>query len=359
MTAGSTRPSSAGASGRTEGAPYAGLVRMGAVAVGFGALTLVVSHQVGVPLRDPHGAWFVRRLAITVLGCVVLALGDAAVRSRRRGLPLRGAPHLLRERWTRARSTTAVAALLAYHAVYFCYHNLKSWVVFQQPRDDLLERWDRAIFLGHSPAVLLHDVLGQGVAAVVLTAVYVSFSTVVILTVVSSVVLPEQVRDGLVFLASAMWMWILGTGSYWLIPSLGPFAHSPEEFSGLTRTQIQDTQDKYVAQRAHLLADPGASDATAQIAAFASLHVAMVCLVWLFVRRQRLRVISVLLGVDLVGTVLATVYLGWHYSLDVVAGLVIAILAWSLGQLTVGAGRGTPDVGLRWASRGSNPEPAD
>ena len=44
-------------------------------------------------------------------------------------------------------------------------------------------RWDRWLFLGHSPAVLLHDLLGQHVAAYVLMVVYESFSTLVIVAV--------------------------------------------------------------------------------------------------------------------------------------------------------------------------------
>ena len=38
---------------------------------------------------------------------------------------------------------------------------------------------------------------------------------------------------------------------------------------------IQDTQARYLGQRAYLLAHPAASDAFAQISAFASLHVAV------------------------------------------------------------------------------------
>ena len=89
-----------------------------------------------------------------------------------------------------------------------------------------------------------------------------------------------------------MWAWILGVGSYYLIPSLGPFHAAPEEFAGLTRTSIQTTQQTYVEQRAHLLAHPQAHDAFAQISAFASLHCALTCLIWLMARYYGLRILS-------------------------------------------------------------------
>ena len=47
----------------------------------------------------------------------------------------------------------------------------------------------------------------------------------------------------------------------------------------------------------------------------------------------------VALAVFLAGTMVATVYLGWHFAVDVPAGLAIAALAWVLGPLTVGVRR--------------------
>ena len=148
------------------------------------------------------------------------------------------------------------AALVAYQVVYLCYRNLKSWDVFRAPQDDMLLRWDRWLFFGHSPAVLLHDLLGEDLAARLLTDLYESFSTLVTIALVAALAFTPTVRSAYVFVVSAMWAWILGVGSYYLIPSLGPFHAAPAEFSGLTRTSIQRTQEAYVVQRDHLLAEP-------------------------------------------------------------------------------------------------------
>jgi membrane-associated phospholipid phosphatase len=138
-----------------------------------------------------------------------------------------------------------------------------------------------------------------------------------------------------VYVGSAMWAWILGVGSYYLIPSLGPFHEAPQEFAGLTRTSIQATQQQYVAQRDHLLAHPQAHDAFAQISAFASLHCAMTFLIVLMARYYGLRWLTWAAAVFLAGTLIATVYLGWHFAVDDLAGLLLAWISVQLGKLTV------------------------
>ena len=240
-----------------------------------------------------------------------------------------------------------LASLVAYQVVYLCYRNLKSWDVFRTPQDDLLQRWDTWLFLGHSPAVLLHDLLGRDFAARLLTDWYESFSALVTIALVAAMAFTPTVRSAFVFVVSAMWAWILGVGSYYLIPSLGPFHIAPDEFAGLTRTSIQRTQSAYVEQRDHVLAHPQAHDAFAQISAFASLHCALTFLVFLMARYYGLRLLSWVAGVFLAGTLVATVYLGWHFAVDDLAGLLLAWLAVQLGKLTVlGSWRFTRDPAL-------------
>lgn len=325
------RPSGHGTAVAGE-ADHRWLVRVWALVGAFAVVTLVWSQHVGIPLRDPHGGVLRSRIGLSLSLSLLLSLVDAALRTPRRGWRFRTAVAMLRARWTRRRLALVASGLLAYHLVYFCYHNLKSWDVLNHVRDDLLLRWDRTLFLGHSPAVLLHDLLGQHVAAYVLVVVYESFSSLVSFSFVAALVFTTRVRDGYVFIASALWVWILGVASYYLIPSLGPFHSAPQEFTGLPHTTIQETQARYLAQRAHLLADPAAGDAFAQISAFASLHVGVTCVIVLMARYYRLRRASQLLTVYLIATIIATVYLGWHFAVDDVAGLAIAVLAVFLGR---------------------------
>jgi membrane-associated phospholipid phosphatase len=330
--------------GRTASG-YGWVLRLWLVVVVFAVVTVVRSFQVGIPLRDPHGDVLRNRVALSLVLFVLLALLDAALRARRTGWRVGTALRVLRDRWTPQRLAVAMSGLLAYHLVYFCYHNLKSWDVFNQVRDAMLLSWDRWLFLGHSPAVLLHDLLGQHLAAYVLMVVYESFSSLVSVSVVAVLVFIGPIREAYVAMASGVWIWILGVASYYLIPSLGPFHAAPEEFSGLPHMMIQDTQARYMAQRAHLLAHPQASDAFAQVSAFASLHVGVTCTILLLAYYYRLPRLTALLTVFLVGTVIATVYLGWHFAVDDVAGVLIAYLAVLLGRSLVYPGGARRRVG--------------
>jgi hypothetical protein len=318
-----------------QGSEWAWKLRVLALVLVFAAITWARSAQVDIPLKDPHGKLF--RAKVVDMGEMLLLflVIDVAVRwlqGRRGGATLWST---LRGRWTPYRVAMIFAGLLSYLVVYVCYRNLKSWDVLLSPHDSMLLRWDRWLFFGHSPAVLLHDLLGEDLAARALTDLYESFSWLVTIALVSALAFTPTVRQAYVFVVAAMWAWILGVGSYYLIPSLGPFHAAPTEFAGLTRTSIQSTQDAYVEQRAHLLAHPQAHDAFAQISAFASLHCALTCLIWLMARYYGLRVLSWVVFAFLIGTLLATVYLGWHFAVDDVAGLAIAWVAVQLGKLTV------------------------
>jgi hypothetical protein len=313
------------------------MLRLWVVVAVFVVVALVRSVQVGIPFRDPHGDIWWTRIGISVGTFAVYVVAHAVWRARRLGLGREGVLPLLRRTWPLHRLVGAAGLLLAYHVTYLSYHNLKSWDVYNRPRDTMLLEWDRWLFLGHSPAVLLHDLLGTHVAAYVLMVVYESFSTMVLFAIAAPVALVPRLREAAVAIASGVWVWILGTASYYAIPSLGPFWSAPQEFTRLPHTMIQDTQARYLGQRAHLLAHPQAHDAFAQVSAFASLHVGVTTVILLMARYYGLRRITMALTVFLVGTLVATTYLGWHFFLDDIAGLAIGWAAVWLGRRTIHA----------------------
>lgn len=305
------------------------------IVAGFGAVTAFWSHHVGVPLRDPGGKMFSDRLTGALILFGVLVLVDAVVRTGRRGWTVRRAIGVLRTRWTRERLALALSGLLAYHLVYVCYRNLKSWDAFNEPLDDELNRLESWLFFGNTPASLLHDVLGQGAAAHVLSFVYWSFTYLVPLSVVASLVVVDRIRDGYVFLVSSMWLWILGVGSYYLIPSLGPFMTAAHDFDGLSHTTMNVWWERLVSDRAEFLATPGAPGTFASVSAFASLHVGFTCMVMLMLRYYGLRRLAAAVAVYLAATMVATVYFGWHFVIDLPGGVLVAVLAVRLGRWTV------------------------
>lgn len=314
---------------------YSWLVGPAVVVALFACVTVVRSYALHVDFRDPGGMFFSRRLAGSLVALAVLALVDAGVRTLRRGWSLRRSVTVLRERWPLDRLVVAVSGLVAYYAVYVCYHNLKSWNAFNTQRDTTLLRVDSWLFLGHSPAVLLHDLLGRHWADYALTVVYESFSTWVPWSVVVAIAFADRIRDAYVFVTSAIWVWILGAGCYYLIPAIGPFASAPHDFAGLPHTLVTSTQARYVAERLYLLRHPGDNDAFSQLSAFASLHVGFTCMTLLVVRRYGFGRASRAMTVYLGAVMVATIYLGWHFAVDDLAGIALAFAAVLLGRLTI------------------------
>jgi membrane-associated phospholipid phosphatase len=311
------------------------LIGVWVVVACFAVVTAIWSQHVGIPLRDPEGRIFRSRLTWSVVWFGLLVLVDVGLRTRRSGWTIRNAVSELRGRWAKERLAIALSGLLAYHLVYVCYRNLKSWDTFNHLRDDELLRLDKWLFFGHSPAHLLHELFGQHAAAYVLTTIYESFTYLVPVSLVAALALADRIRDGYVFLMSAMWVWILGVGSYYLIPTLGPFASAPMDFAQLPHTDVAATQVKYMAERAHLLQHPSAGDAFASISAFASLHVGFTFMVLLMLRYYGFRRATKAMAIYLVAVIIATIYLGWHYVVDDVAGLVLAYLAVLFGRLMI------------------------
>ncbi|MGN6251534.1 MAG: phosphatase PAP2 family protein [Marmoricola sp.] len=330
-----------------RGASYGWAARIWVIVAAWAVLAVARSIQVGVPFRDPGGDILRGRIAISAVLFVVLVPIDALLRTRWGAQAGRGWWQVLRERWTGRRVLLAALALLAYHLVYFCYHNLKSWDAFNTVRDAMLMSWDRTLFAGHTPAVLLHDLLGQHAAAWILAYWYETFGTLVIVATVAAVVFPTRMRDAYVAMTAGLWIWVLGTISYYLIPSLGPFHQDPQAFAHLPHMMIQDTQARYMAERAQFLADPGAPGAFQQVSAFASLHVGVTTVIWLVARYLRVRVFYPVMTVFLLGTIVATTYLGWHFFVDDLAGLFIGWLSVFLGSRVIYPWTGRPDVAER------------
>jgi membrane-associated phospholipid phosphatase len=110
-----------------------------------------------------------------------------------------------------------------------------------------------------------------------------------------------------------------------------------------------------MSDRIAFLADPGTGTPQA-IAAFVSLHISMsftaLLAAYLFAAGRRLKqALWTWLGI----TTLATVYLGWHYFIDDVGGLLVAVAALAVARVLTGY---DPRAERAANADGSEPVPA-
>ncbi len=316
----------------------------------FAALLAVVSAgaalgaaiALDLPLRDPDnaaGPLYVRLPAIVALLVALDVLPRAVVR-RRRGLPLAAAMReVLAARWSGPRVRLVIVGLACFYLTYVGYRNLKGFLPFAREgtADAALLALDGAMGFGSAPATLLHVLLGTGIAAHVLSVVYVAFLAFVPLSLGASLVWSRQLRSGYLYVTVLCLNWLLGALSYYLLPSLGPVFAQPELFSALPPTPVSELQAMLESDRRAVLDDPRTSDRVHGIAGFASLHVAIVFSAALVAHLLRLPVVlRAGLWAFLLLTVLATIYFGWHYLVDDAAGLIIGAAAVWLGALATG-----------------------
>ena len=318
---------------RPRGAPWRSAVAGPLVALVTVVAALLATDAVGLPLRYPdHVAALY--LALVGFGVVMLVGLDIAVRAGRRsgGFPPSRAAmrRVRRERWTVARALTVGSALVGFYLTYMAYRNLKSVVPLLRP-GDLFDRQladlDRSLFAGHDPAALLHGLLGTGVQTHILSAAYVAFIVFLPLTIGLALVFSRDLHHGLLYTTAQSINWGLGIASYFLLPSLGPVYADPTAFAGLPTSEVTHLQGILLDQRLEFLRDP-ASGTPQSIAGFASLHISMsfTAAVAAHVIGLR-RPVKVGLWLWFAVTLANTVYFGWHYVLDDLAGVIMGAMA--------------------------------
>lgn len=316
-----------------------------ALAIGSAAVAVTVSAWFDLPLRDPDGVAgpaYVRLPLIVLLFFVADVLPRALHRARglRRAWTELGG--VVRERWTPRRLTLVAVGLASFYATYVAYRNLKGALPFARDRlhDATLLDLDRAMAFGVDPSTALHTVLGTGIAAHVLSAVYLLFLAFVPLSLGAALVWARDVRVGAWYVTALCLNWLLGTVSYYVLPSLGPVFVRPGLFADLSETGVTALQRSLLETRLEVLSDPVGANAVQGIAGFASLHVSIVLTGALAAHRLGLhRAVRWPMWVFFALTVVATIYFGWHYLVDDVAGVGIAFASlWIAGRAT----------GLRW-----------
>ena len=317
------------------------------IAVGvFGLVTmLTVAAAEGLPIRDPDARYVGSPLALIAL-IVTLFIGlDVIVRTVRQASAsqlsaMERARVIFSGRWWNRRGMIVLLAIVGFYATYLSYRNLKSFLPFVTDgrlHDLSLVDLDKIMAFGAHPSTLLHDILGTQIAAPVLSEVYLAFLTFVPLSLGFALVWSSRLAAGVWYVTALTFDWLLGVLSYYLLPTLGPAYARPDLFSDLPSTGVSRLQQTLLEERGEVTANPHHTDAVQSIAGFASLHVAVIFTAALVVQLVGApKLMRVLMWVYFALTCLSTVYFGWHYLVDDIAGVAIGLVAVYAGAFLVG-----------------------
>ena len=311
----------------------------------MGLLAITTAIILDKRLADPDGflgpSWL--RLPL-LLSAAFLAdlLPRTLWLSRGKASLMRGiAEQRIHDHWTRERLTLTVMGIICFYVTYVSYRNLKSFLPFVNDKQYDLELHliDRAMMFGHEPGNVLHSILGTGVSAHVLSYVYLWFLPLVPLAVTAWLVWSRNLSYGYWFVTSQVLAWALGTASYYMLPTVGPGFYTAWVYEDVVRgtpTPTGDLMDALSDSRARVIYG-GVEGAVQSTAGFASLHVAITLLVALMIQYTiNSRVVHWVFWANFAITVVATIYFGWHYIADDVAGILIALLAFYLGGIASG-----------------------
>ena len=156
------------------------------------------------------------------------------------------------------------------------------------------------------------------------------------LTIGIALVFSHDLQAGLLYTTAQSINWLLGAASYFLLPSLGPVYAYPGDFAGLPVSEVTRLQGILLDQRLDFLRDP-ASGTPQSIAGFASLHISMSFTAALAAQLLGAsRPLRIALWIWFAVTLANTVYLGWHYFLDDVGGVILGATALVLAAALTG-----------------------
>jgi hypothetical protein len=321
---------------------WAWMAPVGIAILGLVAMMTVSSIE-DLPIRDPDARYVGSPLALIALIAAIFLVLDLVPRTwrevRNNDAKVGAAiVSLFRDRWWGRRGAIVLVCLLSFYVTYLSYRNLKSYIPFvtDANHDISLLQLERDIFFGTDPAQFLHGLLGTGLSAEILSFAYLAFLTFVPVSLGVALIWSSKLGQGIWYVTTLSITWLLGALSYYLIPALGPYFIRPGLFADLPQTGVWNLQQKLLEHRGEVLADPAATNAVQSIAAFASLHTAVVFAAALIAHLVGApRALRIGLWVFLGVTEIATIYFGWHYLVDDVAGLAIGFFAvWAGARLT-------------------------
>jgi len=302
------------------------------------ALGLVVFLVVTIIRVDVH--FFFDDIALTAIWRLTIFLWSVALAMHLLKRPQGSGPLL-----SNLKKKALILSLLAFlrswwpiFVVLFAYCTLKSIIPVINPRlyDEQFNTMDYFLFLKHSPTELALTWIP--LSCIGFLSFGYKFYFLLKISALSSIYC--VVRDRRIFhrlVIAFSLTYIFGLGIYLVVPAQGPIYYFPEAFQRIEAPMSETST--YLLQRTlwtvyeqvkqhtpmefyELTTESGIRNG---IAAFPSLHIAISCVLLYFLYRYH-RVTFWLCFFPFWLMVLATIYFGWHYVVDNIAGFVLAAL---------------------------------
>lgn len=314
------------------------------VSIVTGVLAIAASIHTGIGLRDPEGFLGPAYVRLPMLAFVMFLAGLIPAAVRRcgwRGIP-RGMIEVVKYEWTLKRVLYICTGMLAFYICYVGYRNLKSMLPIYTGGtlwDTELAALDQFLFGGVHPAFVLQDMFGVGLTADVLSWIYLFYLPLIPISLGVVLVFSRDLTVGAWYATAMSLNWIVGTVSYYLLPAVGPIYYEGTQYAygALPETSTSSLQESLWNNRLEFLADPVSAEVIHGVAAFASLHCSVTFTMALFAHKTvRNAVLRWAAWIFFGLTFLSTLYFGWHYLVDSVAGVFIGWLCVALGAWATG-----------------------
>lgn len=206
---------------------------------------------------------------------------------------------------------------------YYGYSHLKILIplINQASYDDLFFNLDKMIFFGNSPTLEMLRIrsdLFTKLMYLSYTSFYAAFPFSFAVAFLAKN--KEEVRR-LIF--GILTVYIIGMAFYYLFPALGPLFYTPDLFAHIPNVWQKILWDGHLAiqnNRATFAPNPFLG-----VAAFPSLHAAHMIFLFLIAKRYHRWLFYIYIPWTTL-LCMATIFMGWHYVVDLIAGAIIALI---------------------------------
>jgi len=221
--------------------------------------------------------------------------------------------------------------------VLHVYGWIKLVIPLLHPRLFDQELWniDRMIFFGISPNIFFLNLFNGHLALRAVDLTYGNIFLVGLCVAVGYFISSPVKRLRVAFMTGHVFLWLTGAWLYMLFPSLGPAYRFPDiwlQYADELRV-TQSMQTLLWRNYSHVLRMNGPNAAPVNIllgiAAFPSLHVAFQTFIFLWFRRIWTWG-EVLFAVFVLAIFLGAMITGWHYLIDLFAGMLLAWIVWAV-----------------------------